>query len=75
MAVFADDSFTNPTLIKTDQISWAAGRMRSAYYQTIWAADNGDVYVFSPSFAKSNSDPRLTIEADEIGALGLLKAK
>lgn len=58
VAVFNDDSFTNPTLIKTDQISWAAGRMRSAYYQTIWAADNGDVYVFSPSFAKSNSDPR-----------------
>lgn len=58
VAVFDDDSFTNPTLIKTDQISWAAGRMRSAYYQTIWAADNGDVYVFSPSFAKSNSDAR-----------------
>ncbi len=58
VAVFDDDSFSNPTLIRTDGISWAAGRMRSAYYQTIWAADNGDVYVFSPSFAKSNSDPR-----------------
>ncbi|MGN0213825.1 MAG: DUF4374 domain-containing protein [Muribaculaceae bacterium] len=58
VAVFDDDSFTNPTLIRTDGISWAAGRMRSAYYQTIWAADNGDVYVFSPSFAKSNSDER-----------------
>lgn len=58
VAVFDDDTFTQPTLIKTDQLSWAAGRMRSAYYQTIWAADNGDVYVFSPSYAKSNSDPR-----------------
>ncbi|MGM9811470.1 MAG: DUF4374 domain-containing protein [Muribaculaceae bacterium] len=58
VAVFDDDTFTNPTLIRTDGISWAAGRMRSAYYQTIWAADNGDVYVFSPSFAKSNSDAR-----------------
>ena len=58
VAVFDDDTFTNPTLIKTDKISWAAGRMRSAYYQTIWAADNGDVYVFSPSYAKCNSDKR-----------------
>ena len=58
VAVFDDDTFTNPTLIKTDRLSWAAGRMRSAYYQTIWAADNGDVYVFSPSYAKSNADPR-----------------
>ncbi|MGN0231433.1 MAG: DUF4374 domain-containing protein [Muribaculaceae bacterium] len=58
VAVFDDDTFTNPTLIRTDGVSWAAGRMRSAYYQTIWAADNGDVYVFSPSFAKSNSDAR-----------------
>lgn len=58
VAVFDDDSFSNPTLIKTDRLSWAAGRMRSAYYQTIWAADNGDVYVFSPSYAKSNTDPR-----------------
>ena len=59
VAVFDDDTFTQPTLIRTDKISWAAGRMRSAYYQTIWAADNGDVYVFSPSFAKSNTDSRL----------------
>lgn len=58
VAVFDDDTFTNPTIIKTGDMSWAAGRMRSAYYQTIWAADNGDVYVFSPAFAKSNTDPR-----------------
>lgn len=58
VAVFNDDTFSNPVLIRTDKISWASGRMRSAYYQTIWAADNGDVYVFSPSFAKLNSDAR-----------------
>lgn len=58
VAVFDDDSFTNPTIIKTDQMSWAAGRMRSAYYRTVWAADNGDIYVFSPSYAKLQSDPR-----------------
>lgn len=58
VAIFNDDSFTNPTIVKTDKMSWAAGRMRSAYYQTVWAADNGDIYVFSPSYAKLQSDPR-----------------
>ncbi|MGN1264210.1 MAG: DUF4374 domain-containing protein, partial [Muribaculaceae bacterium] len=58
VAIFADDTFTNPTIVKTDKMSWAAGRMRSAYYQTIWAADNGDIYVFSPSYAKLQSDSR-----------------
>lgn len=58
VAIFNDDTFTNPTLVKTDKMSWAAGRMRSAYYQTVWAADNGDIYVFSPSYAKLQSDPR-----------------
>lgn len=27
-------------------------------YQSIWAADNGDVYVFSPSYAKTLADVR-----------------
>lgn len=58
VAIFDDDTFTNPTIVRTDKMSWAAGRMRSAYYQTVWAADNGDVYVFSPSYAKLQSDPR-----------------
>lgn len=58
VAIFNDDTFTNPTIVKTDKMSWAAGRMRSAYYQTVWAADNGDIYVFSPSYAKLESDPR-----------------
>lgn len=58
VAIFDDDTFTNPTIVKTNQMSWAAGRMRAAYYQTVWAADNGDVYVFSPSYAKTESDPR-----------------
>ncbi len=57
VAIFDDDTFTNPTIVKTDKMSWAAGRMRSAYYQTVWAADNGDIYVFSPSYAKIQSAP------------------
>lgn len=58
VAIFNDESLTDKKLIKTDKISYAAGRNRSQYYQMIWAADNGDVYVFSPSYAKTMTDPR-----------------
>ncbi|MDR1403566.1 MAG: DUF4374 domain-containing protein [Tannerellaceae bacterium] len=52
MAIYNDETFSAPKLIKTDKISYACGRFRSQYYQTTWAAGNGDVYVFSPSYAK-----------------------
>ncbi|MDH6357655.1 DUF4374 domain-containing protein [Parabacteroides sp. PF5-9] len=52
VAIYDNEKFENPTLIKTDKISYACGRNRSQYYQMIWAADNNDVYVFSPSYAK-----------------------
>ena len=58
VAIYNDKSFGNPTLLKTDKISYAAGRSASQYYQMIWAADNGDVYVFSPSYAKVMTDNR-----------------
>ena len=53
IAIYDNDKFENPTLIKTDKISFPAGRNKSQYYQMVWAADNNDVYVFSPSFAKT----------------------
>ena len=53
VTIYANEKFENPKLIKTDKISYACGRNRSQYYQTIWTADNGDVYVFSPSYAKT----------------------
>lgn len=53
IAIYDNEKFENPKLIKTDKISYATGRFKSQYYQTIWAADNGDVYVFSPSYAKT----------------------
>lgn len=53
VAIYDDEKFENPKLIRTDKISYACGRNKSQYYQTIWAADNGDVYVFSPSYAKT----------------------
>lgn len=58
VVIFDDETFTTKKVIKTDKISYAAGRNRSQYYQMIWAADNGDVYVFSPSYAKTVTDPR-----------------
>ena len=58
VAIFDDATFTNKKIIKTDKISYACGRFKSQYYQMIWAADNGDIYVFSPSYAKTMTDPR-----------------
>ena len=58
VAIFDDATFTNKKIIKTDKISYACGRFKSQYYQTIWEAGNGDVYVFSPSYAKTMKDAR-----------------
>lgn len=58
MAIFDDETLTNKKIIETDKISYACGRFKSQYYQTIWAADNGDIYVFSPSYAKTMADKR-----------------
>ena len=58
IAVFKDRTLTEYSLIKTDKISYACGRNRSQYYQMNWLADDGYVYVFSPSYAKTMSDSR-----------------
>ena len=58
VAIFDDETLTNKKIIETDKISYACGPNRSQYYQTIWTADNGDVYVFSPSYAKTMKDAR-----------------
>lgn len=58
VAIFNDASMINPTLVKSDKISYPCGRFKSQYYQTVWAADNGDVYAFSPSYAKTMTDSR-----------------
>ena len=53
VAIFDDNSLTGKKLIKTDKISYACGRNKSQYYQMLWKADDGYVYVFSPSYAKT----------------------
>lgn len=57
VAIYDDASLTEPTLIKTDKISYACGRFKSQYYQMIWATENGDIYVLSPSYAKTMASP------------------
>lgn len=58
VAIFSDKDFKTKKLIKTNKISYPAGRFKSQYYPMIWSVPSGDVYVFSPSFAKTMTDPR-----------------
>lgn len=58
VAIYDNDDFLNPKLAKTEKISTPCGRFRSQYYQTVWAADNGDIYVFSASYAVTMTDKR-----------------
>lgn len=56
VAIYPNAQFQNPVIAHTDKISYPAGRFRSQYYQTVWAAENGDIYVFSPSYAKTQTE-------------------
>ena len=62
VAIFDDETLSSKRLIRTDKISYAAGRNKSQYYQMIWQTASGDVYVFSPSYAKSMVDERQRTE-------------
>lgn len=56
VAIYDNEDMTNPTIAHTDRISSPCGRYRSQYYQTVWTADNGDIYVFSSSYSKTMTD-------------------
>ena len=58
VAIFDDETLTQKRLIKTDKISYACGRNKSQYYQMTWLTESGDIYVFSPSYAKAMADAR-----------------
>ena len=58
VAIFDDETLTSKRLIRTDKLSYACGRHKSQYYQMTWVADSGDIYVFSPSYAKVMADER-----------------
>lgn len=54
VAIYSGSNFSeHPVIVRTDSIGYACGRSRSQYYQTIWAADNGDIYVFSPGYGRT----------------------
>lgn len=56
VAIFDNETLSTKKVITTDRISYASGRFKSQYYQMIWATENGDVYLFSPSYAKTMTD-------------------
>lgn len=58
IAIFSDRTLSSYKYITTDKISYAAGRFKSQYYQMNWLADDGYMYVFSPSYAKTMTDAR-----------------
>lgn len=54
IAIYSGNDFSEkPVIVETDKIGFACGRNRSQYYQTIWTADNGDLYVFSPGYGRT----------------------
>ncbi len=65
VAIYDNKEMLNPTLAHTDKISTPCGRYRSQYYQTVWTADNGDIYVFSASYSvtMTNEDQRTKLPA------------
>lgn len=55
VAIYDDNTFTDPVILKTDRIGFASGRQKSQYYQTIWADGEGNVYVFSPGYGRNHT--------------------
>ncbi|MBR5193734.1 MAG: DUF4374 domain-containing protein, partial [Bacteroidaceae bacterium] len=54
IAIYNGNCFEEtPVIAETDKIGFACGRMRSQYYQTIWATNDGDLYVFSSGYGRS----------------------
>ena len=54
IAIYSGDNFNSePIIVRTGKMGYGCGRMRSQYYQTIWSADNGDVYLFSSGYGRT----------------------
>ena len=59
VVIYDNERMEHPTIVRSDKMSYACGRMRSQFYQCIWPAANGDVYVFSPNWTRQQADARL----------------
>lgn len=56
VAIYSGDNFkSEPVIVRTGKMGYGCGRMRSQYYQTIWAAENGDIYLFSPGYGRTST--------------------
>ncbi len=71
VAIYSGSSFAEkPVIASTDKIGFACGRHRSQYYQTIWAADNGDLYIFSPGYGRTFTSSADLKKSDRYQTLG-----
>ncbi|MDO4164176.1 MAG: DUF4374 domain-containing protein [Bacteroides sp.] len=67
IAIYTSADFSDtPTIIRTGEMGFACGRMRSQYYQTIQADDEGNLYVFSPGYGRMHTATYYT--TGELGA-------
>lgn len=57
VAIYSGSNFEDekPVIAKTGKIGFACGRMRSQYYQTIWSDDDGNLYVFSGGYGRTQT--------------------
>lgn len=54
--IFNGMDFSDYEIVRSDKISYPTGRRNSQYYNTIAVAEDGYVYVFSASDAKTDTD-------------------
>lgn len=74
IAIYDNTDFSGtPTLISTDKMGFACGRMRSQYYQTIWSDGDGNVYVFSPGYGRMHTAQYYTAGAYKASVMRIKK--
>ena len=78
IAIYSGDSFDEtPVIASTDKIGFACGRHRSQYYQTIWNDDDGNLYVFSGGYGRTQTGTSETLKKKAQGKLpsGVVRIK
>lgn len=76
VAIYGSDGFSgNPTILRTGKIGYATGRYRSQFLQTIWAADNGDIYVFSGGIGRATETDEASEKVTGKNVSGVMRIK
>ena len=74
IAVYDNTDFSGtPTIISTDKMGFACGRMRSQYYQTTWSDSDGNIYVFSPGYGRMHTAQYYTTGAYKASVMRIKK--